>query len=297
MKKLIVLCMFPLLILTSCSKSTITEVNAPEQSSDTVNTVITEPSTQKEIPDINKTSSIAFVTAKLDNGEITITYNHDEDSDNYLPKYTEYDVANPVSSFNGSYTDIFCGIIGQDIFPYVFLLTEQGEVEFLCVMDCIMAGMYCSQGMLDGLTDIVSFENGTVDDGFGGGYATVFAIDSKGEKHDISDNTFEREEMLMPKTTETWSVAGITLTIEPDGKISFVSGNGSMDFSGYCKVFYSRENTTCYCYSYWNDSNNESGAFTITKLEDGTAAAVVMSGAELFGQPAGTECILQNANT
>ena len=43
-------------------------------------------------------------------------------------------------------------------------------------------GCLCSGGPLYGFRDIVGFESGVYEDGFGGGYETVYAVDKNGRK-------------------------------------------------------------------------------------------------------------------
>jgi hypothetical protein len=98
----------------------------------------------------------------------------------------QYNVPYTVENCYGEYTDIFVGVVGQDFFPYAFLLTQRGTVEYVNLFDGFIAGTLSNGGPVYGIGNIVGFESGTVVDEWGGGYQTVWAIDGQGEKHDMA---------------------------------------------------------------------------------------------------------------
>ena len=105
------------------------------------------------------------------------------DSETYRRAYGfAYDTEYPVAGCYGDYQDIFVGASGQDFCPYVFLLTTDGTVEYIDIFGGLWHGCLCSGGPLYGFRDIVGFESGVYEDGFGGGYETVYAVDKNGRK-------------------------------------------------------------------------------------------------------------------
>ena len=108
------------------------------------------------------------------------------DSETYRRAYGfAYDTEYPVAGCYGDYQDIFVGASGQDFCPYVFLLTTEGTVEYIDIFGGLWHGCLCSGGPLYGFRDIVDFESGVYEDGFGGGYETVYAVDKNGRKYDM----------------------------------------------------------------------------------------------------------------
>ena len=64
----------------------------------------------------------------------------------------------------------------------MFLLTTDGTVEYIDIFGGLWHGCLCSGGPLYGFRDIVGFEAGVYEGGFGGGYETVYAVDKNGRK-------------------------------------------------------------------------------------------------------------------
>ena len=58
-------------------------------------------------------------------------------------------------------------------------------MEYIDIFGGLWHGCLCSGGPLYGFRDIVSFESGVYEDGFGGGYETVYAVDKNGRKYDM----------------------------------------------------------------------------------------------------------------
>ena len=133
----------------------------------------------------------AFVSAWLTDDGVSVSFSKSQsrdfpDSETYHRAYGfAYDTEYPVAGCYGDYQDIFVGASGQDFCPYVFLLTTEGTVEYIDIFGGLWHGCLCSGGPLYGFRDIVGFESGVYEDGFGGGYETVYAVDKNGRKYDM----------------------------------------------------------------------------------------------------------------
>ena len=132
-------------------------------------------------------SEYAFVTAHLtdDGAAVRFTRHKDGmfDSEEYRPYVGfSYNTDYPIAACYGEYQDIFVGTFGNGMAPYVFLLTKGGTVEYADIFGGFDNGFLCSGGPLYGFRDIVGFESGVYEDGFGGGYETVYAVDKNGRK-------------------------------------------------------------------------------------------------------------------
>lgn len=135
---------------------------------------------------VERTAQDSFVKARLSGGSLTVSFEKTADSAWYAENFRfDYGTAYPVAGLYSDYTDVFVGSVGQGYFPYVFLLTKEGAVEYVNLLEGLTAGFLCDGGPLGGVKDIVTFESGTVEEEYGT-YQTVFAVDVSGEKHDLS---------------------------------------------------------------------------------------------------------------
>ena len=135
---------------------------------------------------VERTAQDSFVKARLSGGSLTVSFEKTADSAWYAENFRfDYGTAYPVAGLYSDYTDVFVGSVGQGYFPYVFLLTKEGAVEYVNLLEGVTAGFLCDGGPLGGVKDIVAFESGTVEEEYGT-YQTVFAVDVSGEKHDLS---------------------------------------------------------------------------------------------------------------
>ena len=135
---------------------------------------------------VERTAQDSFVKAALSGGNLTVSFEKTADSAWYAENFRfDYETVYPVDGLYSDYTDVFVGSVGQGYFPYIFLLTSEGAVEYVNLLEGLTAGFLCDGGPLGGVKDIVTFESGTVEEEYGT-YQTVFAVDVSGEKHDLS---------------------------------------------------------------------------------------------------------------
>ena len=91
-----------------------------------------------------------------------------------------------VSGCYGNYIKMLMTSIGQDYAPYVFLLTENGNVEYIDVISGAQCGTMVNGGPLYGINEIVKFEIGTAYDAdFEAEYTTVYAVSRDNEKYNL----------------------------------------------------------------------------------------------------------------
>ena len=91
-----------------------------------------------------------------------------------------------VSGCYGDYIKMLMTSIGQDYAPYVFLLTENGNVEYIDVISGAQCGTMANGGPLYGVNEIVKFEIGTAYDAdFEAEYTTVYAVSRNNEKFNL----------------------------------------------------------------------------------------------------------------
>lgn len=129
-----------------------------------------------------------FVSAVLEDGKLSLSFTENEDSEMILGGYTnapEYGKAYEVNDIYGNYTQIVIASMGNNIAPYVFLLTSEGRVELVNVMAGIPEAYFSSDGVLPGIKGVKAlYPEAVIDES--GGYHTVFAELENGEKQELT---------------------------------------------------------------------------------------------------------------
>ena len=253
---------------------------------------------------VERTAQDSFVKARLSGGSLTVSFEKTADSAWYAENFRfDYETAYPVAGLYSDYTDVFVGSVGQGYFPYVFLLTKEGAVEYVNLLEGLTAGFLCDGGPLGGVKDIVTFESGTVEEEYGT-YQTVFAVDVSGEKHDLSGPVSDADYTVPSEFLGEWTATvthdtaeqgsydsdyiltlsdggGLTvqdinsevgLYFEYTGQLNYLGTNGEGMVFGY--HLNERAGTVRY------------GAFTLLRGEDGLHVKSV-AGENFFDAPSG----------
>ena len=104
-----------------------------------------------------------------------------------------------VSGCYGNYIKMLMTSIGQDYAPYVFLLTENGNVEYIDVISGAQCGTMVNGGPLFGINGIVRFETGTAYDAeYGAEYATVYGVSRDNEKFNLMEAVWNTAPLSIP---------------------------------------------------------------------------------------------------
>ena len=104
-----------------------------------------------------------------------------------------------VSGCYGNYVKMLMTSVGQDYAPYVFLLTEDGIVEYIDVISGAQCGTMANGGPLYGVNEIVKFEIGTAyDPDFEAEYTTVYAVSRNNEKFNLVEAMHNADPMGLP---------------------------------------------------------------------------------------------------
>lgn len=253
---------------------------------------------------VERTAQDSFVKARLSGGSLTVSFEKTADSAWYAENFRfDYGTVYPVAGLYSDYTDVFVGSVGQGYFPYVFLLTKEGAVEYVNLLEGLTAGFLCCGGPLGGVGDIVSFESGEVEEEYGT-YQTVFAVDVSGEKHDLSGPVSDADYTVPSEFLGEWTATvthdtaeqgsydsdyiltlsdggGLTvqdinsevgLYFEYTGQLNYLGTNGEGMVFGY--HLNERAGTVRY------------GAFTLLRGEDGLHVKSV-AGENFFDAPSG----------
>ena len=221
---------------------------------------------------VRKESATAQVRAMLENNTVTLLFD-EEAVVGYFGDYwsafgLKYNSPYIATGFNGSYTDVFIADIGQEVYPYVVLLTEKGMVEYLDVWDGIENGChFANNGEIQGLKDIIYFREGAVPyeetgDGSVGGYMTIYAVDRDEREYDITNfwgsgaDGDDMTEAGAEYVTDTEQLLGIWTYSAPTEEVSEV-----------LLIFYG-ENEMELSYV-WREKEGESGEGIGPKLFEG----------------------------
>lgn len=104
-----------------------------------------------------------------------------------------------VSGCYSDYIKMLMTSIGQDYAPYVFLLTENGNVEYIDVISGAQCGTMVNGGPLYGINSIVRFETGTAYDAeYGAEYTTVYGVSRDNEKFNLMEAVWNTAPLSIP---------------------------------------------------------------------------------------------------
>ena len=104
-----------------------------------------------------------------------------------------------VSGCYSDYIKMLMTSIGQNYAPYVFLLTENGNVEYIDVISGAQCGTMVNGGPLFGINGIVRFETGTAYDAeYGAEYATVYGVSRDNEKFNLMEAVWNTAPLSIP---------------------------------------------------------------------------------------------------
>ena len=155
----------------------------------------------------NLTVTESFITAELRDGKLSLTFSKNEDSElvfGAIKNPPEYGKTYPVDGICDDYQKMLIGYLGNNINPYLFLLTLDGRVEVVDITSGMQYGYYCSAGPLPKTVKKTGLGMGTVSEG-GGAYQTVYALNSKGKKKDLASSVFAMQNaVLLSMTGRDW---------------------------------------------------------------------------------------------
>ena len=104
-----------------------------------------------------------------------------------------------VSGCYSDYIKMLMTSIGQDYAPYVFLLTENGNVEYIDVISGAQCGTMVNGGPLFGINGIVRFETGTAYDAeYGAECTTVYGVSRDNEKFNLMEAVWNTAPLSIP---------------------------------------------------------------------------------------------------
>lgn len=128
------------------------------------------------------------ISAKIENGKVSLIFETEK-----LPQWAEIrsNETYSVEGIEGQCVGLFVGDIGQDTYPVVCLLKDNGRVQVVDVYSDMMQNRFVASPELEDVADIVSFTIGgggayAADDGSECySYATIYAKSKEGQLSEI----------------------------------------------------------------------------------------------------------------
>lgn len=139
-----------------------------------------------ETEEINKNNY--GIKIEINNGKAYITTNvNDELYKSIFTNATPFN-KKEITGFKTNIISSYQANIGNGInAPIILFIMENGTVEYINTTDVIQNKKYVSNGILEGIKDIVKFASVDVKEIEGGGYISVVAIDKNGYSYDINE--------------------------------------------------------------------------------------------------------------
>ncbi|MGN0372766.1 MAG: hypothetical protein ACI4F3_08125 [Enterocloster sp.] len=262
----------------------------------------------KEDIDHEETAQLGdYLTVKRRGNTVTIRVRQTPQLEVLLDEYglinvdpALYDKDLTVNGLYGSYTKILCGEIGETDEPFVFLLTEEGRVDYIDILPCLRGGYFCGSGPLLGVSNVKDLIQSS-----GDGFPDVCAITKSGERMGLWDTvSFQRYTMGDSLSNTTWDIDRFDGAIETSYSLTLLEGNGenflltsyqpetdtTMNFSGNLTYLGMTEKGAVYAYWLWGEFSNGPGMTGVIALNqwfefDGDKYESMLTVTELGGTP------------
>ncbi|ALP93480.1 hypothetical protein [Intestinimonas butyriciproducens] len=220
-----------------------------------------------------------------------------------------YDKDLTVNGLYGSYTKIFCGEIGEADEPFVFLLTEEGRVECIDVLSCLLCGTICGGGPLLGTADVKDLVQSSAD-----GLPDVWAVTKSGEKVGLWDTaSFQRYTIPASLQNSGWwnDETGGSLTVSEGNGDNFnycvfrETGSVSVEIHGILNYLGMTEKGMVYAYRLWGPFSNGPGLTGAAAFDqrsqfsgndyESTLTVTELGGTPLIGEQTGDTTVLMSS--
>ena len=234
-------------------------------------------------PEYNYYGISAGITAKVTNGRVSLSYDKEEAA--FILGETDFilEESFDVEGLSGACKGVFIGNVGQDFNPVLCCLLDDGGIEVLELYDALRSYDFRTSGRLHGYDNVVSVSNeGVQYSDEGGGYVTLFTLDSAGNKKEVDFNALLSGTWIHQTKIDDYDVRFIVY-LSMDWKVSYVCGYIDSDvFEGYlgaCWIIEESENVIVYEYEMKESDRSEmtgeapdpavkKGTFKVQKIKD-----------------------------
>ena len=228
-----------------------------------------------------------------------------------------YDKDLTVGGLYSSYTKIFCGEIGEADEPFVFLLTQEGWVEYIDVLSCLSCGYFCGGGPVLGVTNVKAFD---LDDepqfapGIDAYYIDAYAVTAGGERLPLFDTvSFQSYTIPQKLQNSAWwnDETGGALTLSEGNGDNFnycafrETGSVSVEIHGTLNYLGMTEKGMVYAYRLWGAFSNGPGLTGVAAFDqrsrfsgndyESTLTITELGGTPLIGEQTGDKTVFMQS--
>ena len=237
-------------------------------------------------------ASYEFITANIDaNGVVTVEYHEAGDTfsgvDYQQLHSFAFDTPYTIYGCLGAYTGLFLGNIGSDFEPYLFLLTENGTLEYVDLFRCARYETYVCGGPVYGISGVRALSAG-IEEKADYSYATVYALDSSGVKHDLPETVYLCDGLPYDLAGEfgcdedgTWYSLSFDAVDGIHAQVS--NGDTVTNYTGFPLRLGMNEDGLIYTLDFWDEAGGEE--LSICALQSGNGMLVMQhfTGGSPFG--------------
>ena len=187
----------------------------------------------------------AGIRATIENGKVFLHFDLDklQVADFYEVPYPIENRPYLVEGMSGACKGVLIGDVGQDAYPVLACLLEDGGLEIMDIYKAICDYDFRSSGRLREFENVITVVNEVVSySDEGGGYIALFAVIAEGNKIEINLNPINGAWVYQVEGEH--GMERYILTLTKDWKIAFISGYADSEaietYAGTCRMI--REN-------------------------------------------------------
>ena len=229
-----------------------------------------------------------FIVADVDeNGVVTVEYHEYGDTlsgTDYQSIYGfAFDTPYTIRGCFGDYTELFIGNIGSGFEPYLFLMTENGTLEYVNLFLCTRYETYVCSGPLYGITDVTELYAG-IEEKSDYSYATVYAMDKSGKKHDLLKNIYISDALPyeMQGSFSAENANGVTCDISFSIEDGVRAQRDNEIYTGFPLRLGLNEYGMIYALDLWDDVGNETLSICALLPGNGMLVLTQLAGGSTF---------------
>ena len=238
-------------------------------------------------------ASYEFVTAAVDtNGAVTVTYHEDGGEFSGRDYQTIYgfafDTPYTIRGCFGSYTDLFIGNVGTSFEPYLFLLTEDGTLEYVDLFRCVRYETYVCGGPLYGISSVTALSAG-IEQKADYSYATVYAQDSSSKTHDLLENIYLSDGLPYEMQADFGceNNGGTWCSLSLDVMDGIHAQSGEKTYTGFPLRLGMSEDGLVYALDFWDEAGIETLSICALLPGNGMLVLTQLAGGSTFGLSSG----------
>ena len=246
-------------------------------------------------------ASYEFIMAEVDeSGRVTVEYREGGEAFrgvDYQGIYGfAFDTPYRVEGCFGRYRSLFLGNLGSGFEPCLFLVTEEGTLEYVDLFRCTRYEIYVCGGPLYGITNVTELVRGLVErEEYS--YATVYAENASGQRWDLLESVYGSQN-LPEELAKTFYISG-----GEDGWLSLDGAEGiqaqGLDgkrYTGFSLGLGMSGKGFIYALDFWDESGQERLSICALTLWNGTLVMEQLAGTGPFALLPGQTMYLLEGN-